>query len=261
MPTDFWSDDDRPAPLTKRRWHWWHIAALVLVVLLAILAVVGFTMSEKIVGRWNKWQLERIRKEILEGELSPEALRDELLERSDGLYIAARLSEDPDPRVRAAAIERLVAKATRAPSVEEAPVDFTGLEAGAEDPLKRLLDDQDSAVRMKAIRAVSAIHVATSFRGELLHILESGTVEERLIVCEYLAHWNGEAVRETFANPRQPREVRLAALRSADRYGWTGVVADERAFVQAMKQVQAEGDLELTQAATDALRHSRGVFP
>ena len=78
-------------------------------------------------------------------------------------------------------------------------------------------------------------------------------VEERLIVSEQLAHWNGAGVLHTFGNPRQPKEVRLAALRGTDRYDWGEVVQDRAEFVRTMKRVQDDPDADLARAATDAL--------
>jgi hypothetical protein len=261
MTAEPWSDDDRPPP--PKRWRWWHVATLVAVVLLAVGALVMFAFSEKLVGGWHDWQVRQFRNDILNGNLPPEALSDELLKRDDGLYLAQRLSEDPDPRVRAAVIDRLIARGTPAKKQEGRWVDHvhTTLEFGADQAMTRLLDDPDPTVRKKAIRAASSIQELLSFKEKLLNILQSGDIEERLIVCEYLAHWNGDAVLRTFADPRQSKEVRLAALRSADRYGWARVAEDEGGFVRTMKQVQAEGDPDLRQAATDALRHSRTAAP
>jgi len=258
MTSEPWSDDYRPPP--PKRWRWWHIATLVTVVLLAIAALVMVAFSEKLVGGWNDWQVSRLRANILDGNLSPEALRDELLKRDDGLYFAKRLSEDPDPRVRAASIDRLVARGTPAKKLEpDDRVDIlTSLgEPGVEEALTRLLDDPDPDVRKKAIRAVSSVEELSNLGEKLLEILESGPVEERLIVCEYLAHWNGGAVLKTFANTRQPKEVRLAALKSAYRFGWARVLEPKHSFARRMKDVLAEDDPDLQRAATDALRDSR----
>jgi hypothetical protein len=163
--------------------------------------------------------------------------------------------------VRAASIDRLVARGTPAKKQEpgEGRVDIlTSLgEPGVEDALTRLLDDPDPDVRKKAIRAVSSVQELSNLGERLLGILESGPVEERLIVCEYLAHWNGDAVLKTFANVRQPKEVRLAALRSAYRFGWARVVEPKGNFARRMKEVQAEDDPDLQHAATDALRDSQ----
>ena len=49
--------------------------------------------------------------------------------------------------------------------------------------------------------------------------------------------------------------MRLAALRSAEHYGWVEVVKDQREFVQTMKRVAAEADPELRRAALGTLSH------
>jgi hypothetical protein len=265
MSTDFWSEDDRPASPPARRWRWWHFVALGLVILLAVVAFAGFAAPELFANRWHNWQVQQLRKGILSGDVSPEQLRDDLMRRSDGLYFAERLSEDPDPRVRAAVVDRLIARGTPVKKQEpgDGPIDHmsTTLEFGADQAMMRLLDDADPTVRKKAIRAVSSIQENLSFTEKLTSILETGPVDERLIVCEYLAAWNGNLVLKTFADPRQPKEVRLAALRGADKFGWARVVEFEGDFINTMKQVQKDPDAELRQAATEALRHSRTAAP
>jgi hypothetical protein len=238
-------------PPRRRGRPWWHLVALGLVLLVAAGVVVAVVFPERFVGGWHEWQLRRLRNDILSGKLSTEALRDELVRRDDGLYYAVRLSEDPDPRVRAAAIDRFVAGT--APAQKQPGDNRGGMESWSEESLKRLLEDPNSDVRQKAIHAASGIALASRFEEQLLPILESGPVAERLIVCEYLAHWHGAAVRWTFGNPKQPKEVRLAALRSAERYGWAKVVTPEPDFVRTMRQVAAERDPDLRRAAQDAL--------
>jgi hypothetical protein len=260
MPTQPWDDDDRPPSAPARRWRWWHVAALVLVIVGAVGAVAGIAFPEKVADRWIGWQVRQVRQDILSGKLSPEALRDELLKREGGRLIARRLSEDPDPQVRAASIDTLTAHGTavkkRDPQDPFSMPSTRLSDFDAEAALMRLLDDPDPAVRQKAIRAVSAIEEARGFEEPLLRILNSGATDERLIVSEHLAHWNGKAARRTFADPRQPKEVRLAVLRGAERYGWARVVEDHEDFARTMKQAQADADPELRQAATDALRRT-----
>jgi hypothetical protein len=254
----FWDEDDRPARAERKGWRWWQVAVLGLLLLAAVVIIGAGLFPEKLVGGYTEWRLGQYRKDILSGKLTPEALGAELLARDDGLYLATRLSEDPDPRVRSAAIERFVAGTSPARRREPGDNYGGGLEVGAEEGLKRLFDDADPAVRRKAIRAASGIAAADRFEGLLLRILESGSVEERLIVSEYLAHWNGAAVRNTFADPRQPKEVRLAALASAERFGWVEVVKPEGEFVAAMERVAADADPDLRKAAQDALAHLPG---
>jgi hypothetical protein len=255
--------------VSKPRRRWLPRAALGFAVLMAMGVILTFAFPEKVPEAWCWWQLRQLRHDIVEGRLSADALCQDLLQRENGRYLALRLSEDPDPRVRAAAIDRLTAKATPARKREPPPEGifaisdgYVGLEAGAEDALRRLLADRDLIVRRKALLAVCRIEVTSSFEEELLQTLESGDLEDRLIVCEHLAHWNGWAVRRTFADARLAKEVRLAAIRSADRYGWREVIVTDREdFVRSMNIVQAEADPELRQAAEEALRHSPYGLP
>ena len=266
MPTDFWSEDDRPTSAPSRRWRWWQVAALTLVILLAVVAVFGFFFPEVYADRWHEWQVRQFRQDILKGNLSPEALRDDLLKRNDGLLIALRLSEDPDPRVRAASIDRLVARGTPVLKQElgDGRVDhlFTTLgDHPANEALLRLLDDPDPTVRKRAIVAVSSIQEKLAFTEKLLVILNGGSTEERILVAAHLANWNGDQALKTFADKRQPKEVRFAALNGANRLGWARLVEDEGEFVRVMKQVQSDPDADIRWVANDSLKHSRTAAP
>jgi hypothetical protein len=260
MPAQPWDDDDRPASTPSRRWRWWHITALVVVIVGAVAAFLGIAFPEKLADRWIGWQVRQVRQDILSGNLSAEALRDELLKREGGSLIARRLSEDSDPQVRAAVVDTLTSRGTAVKKRDpQDPFHMPSTRLSdfeAEAALMRLLADPDPRVRKQAIRAVSTIEEARGFEEPLLRILDSGPIDERLLVCEHLAHWNGKAARQTFADPRQPKEVRLAALRGADRYGWAEIVKEYADFARTMTQVQADADPELRQAATDAFRHT-----
>ena len=84
----------------------------------------------------------------------------------------------------------------------------------------------------------------------MLRILESGPADERVIVAEHLAHWNGRAARRTLANPLQPREVRLAAIRGANRFGWVEIVKDDADFERTMEKMMRDGDFVISHAAS-----------
>src|SRR5262245_39373517 len=266
MATDFWSDEDRPASPPRPRWRWWQVTALVLLILLVLFGFAAALAPDKLAGGWHSWQVRQLRRDILNGNRSPEALRDELLNRDDGLYLACRLSEDADPRVRAASIDRLIARGTPARKQEPGEgwidhVSTTLSEYAANEALVRLLDDPDPAVRKKAIRAASSVQENLAFVEKLRGLLHSGDTEERLIVCDCLAHWDGEQVLRTFADKQQSKEVRLAALSGTNRFGWARVVEDEMEFARVMKLVQADPDADIRRAATEALKHGRTERP
>src|SRR4029077_13488308 len=98
MPTDHWSEDDRADSRPVKRWRWWHLVALGVVILLGLFAIAGVLVPEKIAGGWLSWQVRQLRQDILKGNLTPEALRDELRKREGGHQLAQRLSLDEDPR-------------------------------------------------------------------------------------------------------------------------------------------------------------------
>ena len=129
-------------------------------------------------------------------------------------------------------------------------------ESDANEALLRLLDDPDASVRKNAIRAVSSIEEKLAFIGKLESILQTGSSEDRIAVCEYLAGWDGDQVLKTFANPRQPTEVRLAAIRSANRFGWAQVIEDRAEFLRVMKAMQGDPDESIRTAAKDALQQA-----
>jgi hypothetical protein len=261
MPDDSWQEDDQPGPQRRRGFRWWHVVALGGVCIVGVLALSGLLFPEKMAGGWRDWQFKQFRRDILNGSLPADALRDELLKRDNGLLIALRLSEDPNPRVRAAAIERLIARGTpvRKQEPSNGHVDHLSTtlgESDANEALLRLLDDPDASVRTSAIRAVSSIEEKLAFIGKLESILQTGSSEERIAVCEYLAGWDGDQVLKTFANPRQPTEVRLAAIRSANRFGWARVIEDRAEFLRVMKAMQGDPDESIRTAAKDALQQA-----
>lgn len=208
--------------------------------------------------RWIGLEVRQLRADILNGTRSPSELREHLRTRDGGQSLALRLSQDDDPRVRAAVIETLASLGRPAEKHEAADRHLPGNTFSNPDVAEafdRLLNDPDPMVRRTAIRAVSSIEEVRSFQDRMLRILETGPVEERLIVAEHLAHWNGAEARRTFAQPRQPKEVRLAALRSAERYGWALIVEPDSEVVRTMNLMQVDPDAELRQAATTALTH------
>jgi hypothetical protein len=264
MPTDHWSEDDRAESRPVKRWRWWHVAGLGVVVLLAVFAIAGMLFPKRLAGEWINWQVRQLRQDILKGNLSPEALRDELRTRDGGHLLAQRLSLDQDPRVRAAVVETIASWGT--PAKKREPNDYslpTQSFSNSEDTgaLQRLIDDSDPSVRRAALRAVCPLEEVRSFDAKILDILERGPIDERLIIAEHLAHWNGEEVRRTFVNNRQPKEVRLAAIRSTDRYGWSNIGRDPELFRLWVAPMQNDPDPELREAAKNALKQVGDAKP
>jgi hypothetical protein len=89
-----------------------------------------------------------------------------------------------------------------------------------------------------------------------LTTLRTGDPEDRIIVAESLAHWNADEFVKTYADRAQPREVRLATLRGADKYGWAKIAEQDARLQEALKQVIDDPDADLRHAAIDAARYS-----
>jgi hypothetical protein len=234
------------------------------VILNAVLAVAGLLVPERLAEGWIQAQLRQLRQRDLDGDLTPETLRDELRNREGGHQLAQRLSEDSDPRVRAAVVETIAGWGT--PARKRAPDDHrlpTQSLSNSEDTeaLKRLLTDSDSTVRITALRAVCPLEEVRSFEQQVLDVLDLGPADERVIVAEHLAHWNGPAARRVFADEGQPKEVRLAVVRGADRYGWSLFIGNGSEFIPLMKRLATGPDAELRQAALHALGQGRDIPP
>jgi hypothetical protein len=261
MPLDDWSEDDRPERPAARRWRWWHVAGLGFVVLVAVFGIASALLPERLAGGWIGIQVRRLRADVLAGRFTPEELREHLRTREGGKFLAVRLSEDDDPRVRSAAAVTFTNWGRPAQKREVGDLRLTGntfSETDIEEALRRLLNDPDPSVRKSAIRTVSSLEEVRSFADDLQRILESGPADERLIVAVHLAHWNGRTALRTFADPGQPKPVRLAAIEGAERYGWGEILRDPEAFVRTMRRVQGDPDADLSRAAASALERWGG---
>jgi HEAT repeat protein len=185
----------------------------------------------------------------------------QVAQHDDAVDVAARLSTDPDPRVRREMVAVLVADATPAHKVERRfgafSESWTGMHTRAVPALKRLLADPDPEVRRQALRTVAGLRAVEDFSDPLLHTLHEADTEDRVIVAESLAHWNPDEFLKTFADPAQPREVRLAVLRGAEKYGWARVADREDKFQEALKQMVDDPDDELRHEAIYAARYAR----
>jgi hypothetical protein len=230
-----------------------------------VLLVLGVTAFRKELT--EEWFVHQFRRNVAEGDTA-RALK-ELAARDPeaGLDLALRLSRDPDPRVREAVIEPLTAGATRVRPETALPRNgvfvqsYTGLNHRAEPALQRLLADPDPAVRRHALKAVSELMIAWDFGDVLRDVLRSGPVEERLIVCASLAHWDGRSLLDAFVDPAQPFEVRSAALASTNQYGWRKVFEDYDRFDAALRKALADPDVRIRHLALRALRHHDRAAP
>jgi hypothetical protein len=232
-------------------------AASVMVLLLVVGLLLALAFRQSLADGLLLWQMHRAaeRGEPLEPFVKQVAQRD------DAVEFAGRLSQDPDPRVRREMIAVLVGDATPARKVERHFGVFSGSWIGiktmAEPAIQQLLADPDPHVRHQALRTVSGLRSAANFSDALLRAVRAGDPEDRVIVAESLCHWNADEFLKIFADPAQPRDVRLAVLRGADKYGGGHVADREGPFQKALERVIDEPGTELRHAAIDAVRYAR----
>lgn len=178
------------------------------------------------------------------------------------LDIAVRLADDPDPKVRLAALDILFANQPRAKRLDE-PGPPNANRGGSwrtrvREAVSRLLKDENDAARKKAIRMARELDWTDMFGSELTEIVRSGPTDERVLVAETLAHWNGPLLRDVVNDPGQPDEVRIAAMRGLDAYGDKASAAWRDQLRDAFRNVLQSGGPELRRTAVLALRHAEG---
>jgi hypothetical protein len=249
-----------PTPSRKRR-RWWRRGLVVLLAVAATAGAAAFLFREELSDEWRLWQFRRAAaagdpdlpryQERLVGRLSPEEVK---------LDLAARLADDPDPKVRAAVVDVLLVGQPRATKQDAVQGLFAGGKTAAwrvrvEDALKDLLQDGDAAVRRRALRAVSELEWAGLFESRLETALKTGPEEDRAIVAEGLAHWNASLLWQTVADGHQPDSVRLAAMRSLDRYGDKEIAFARDELENALQTALKSDDKDLHRAALVALRY------
>jgi hypothetical protein len=233
------------------------VAVSVMVLLLVVGLLLALAFRQSLADGLLLWQMHRA---AGRGEpLGP--FMKHVAQRDDSVEFAGRLSQDPDRRVRREMIAVLVGDATPGRKVKRHFGAFSdsgiGINTLAKPALQRLLADPDPDVRHQALRTVSGLHSVANFSDPLLHAVRAGDPEDRVIVAESLAHWNAEEFLKTFADPAQPREVRLAVLRGAETYGWAQVAEQQQGQLQeSLKRVIDDPDAELRHAAIDAVRYA-----
>jgi hypothetical protein len=259
------------------------VSALILAVVTgaAVVALCGAVIfHEPVTAALFTWDFRRA---VDRGE-SPEALHARLDGRHEAprnsrlgggsMKLNLRLSQDPNPRVRRAVLAYLVSDIPLVQKRErynDRGPSWTGKYLGDDvvTCLTRLLDDADPDVRQEAIRAVSERPVSRnvddkgsaatvfSFEEPLLRHLRRGEPADRAAVAESLIHWQPSIFLEILGDRAQPKEVRLALLRGAERYGWAWIPdkADPRATLERLLD---EPDQELRRAVIEAGRRCGG---
>jgi hypothetical protein len=247
-------------PRTKRRGRWVALALLLLVVLLGASA---YLLREQL---RDELALRQYRRAVASDDPAREQHREQLLDRmfrkEDNFDLAARLADDTDPKVRAVAVELLLAHQPRAKKQGASEGVQAGARSGAwqkavHDALLRLIKDPDDAVRLQALRGVSELDWAESFGGQLTEAVKTGSPAERLAIAEHLAHWNGPLLYQVVGDANQPAEVRAAALRGIETYGNRALAPWGDAFRKALESALKSENLELRRSAITALRHAK----
>jgi HEAT repeat protein len=251
------TEDHPPRPGARLGW-----IVFVLLVLAGLAGAVAYVFRQPL---GDEWALQKFRRAAAADD--PDLVRHrEMLTRRLGqeerLDRAADLAVDPDPKVRAAAIDVLMAGQPRAQKREAvAGVQFTSRatawRTAVVEAVRKLLKDNDDTVRLKAIRAVAESACADEFGGQLNDAIHLGSPAEREAVAATLAHWNGSLLREVIGDLGQPDEVRVAAMKSLDTYGDNEVGAFRGGLQQMLVIALKAENPEVRRAAITALRHAR----
>jgi hypothetical protein len=249
--------DSEPTRARRRR-----RIGLALLLVAGTAAAAAFAFREPLLDEWRLWQFRRA---AAAGDPDLAAHKDRLVGRfrayEEKWDMAARLAHDPDPNVRAAAVDVLLTDQPRAQKHDAVPGlaavgETTSWRIRVEDAVKDLLQDADPAVRRRALQAVSELEWAGLFANALEAALESGPPEARAVVAEGLAHWNGTRLWRTVGDPNQPDAVRLAALRGLDRYGDRQIASARDKLETALQAAGQSENPELRRAALVAFRHA-----
>ncbi|HEY7152576.1 MAG TPA: hypothetical protein VH575_01335 [Gemmataceae bacterium] len=259
------SSPQHPSLCQRRRW--WLGGLLVLLVVAAIAGATGFLFRERLLDEWRLWQFRQAAAAgdpdlpQYQGQLLGRLLADEVK-----LDLAVRLAQDTDPKVRAAAVDVLLANQPRAKKQNalqglNVATKTASWRVSVEEAVKRLLEDEDETVRRRALQAVSELEWAGLFEGLLQKALKNGSKEERVLVAEKLAHWSAWLLWQTVADDKQPDEVRLAALHSLDRYGDKEIASARAELQTALQTALRSENKELRHAALGTLQYAARPAP
>ena len=244
----------------KRRWR------RVFIPLLLIGAVGGAVVYLFREDVQDAWALSRFRRAAAASDPSLPEHRDRLRERlfrtEDNLDQAVPLAADPDSKVRAAVVGLLLAdqpKVRKQDAVEglHAAVRMAAWRTRVGEAVERLLQDPDPVVRHTALRAVSELDWADQFRTQLTDAMENGSPADRLVVAEYVAHWNGPLLAEVVGDANQAADVRITAMRGLDTYGDRGVASNRGELREALEAALRSPDPDVQKAAIPALRYAQ----
>ncbi len=244
-------------PVSRRGWVLPTIAGAVA---LGVLLACGALIYREPLG--DALFAREFRQAVARGE-DPAALYARL-DSVDGMRRAGQLSRDPDPQVRRAVIPYLIGDATPTPpaqpNVNGVVVDsYSGFNTQGIPLLTTLLGDPVAEVRREAIRAVTARRAAGECGPSLRRLLDSGDATDAALVAESLANWDVPTCQEVIADPKRSKELRMAAVRGADRYGWAGRRGEYMEHLLPMHyKMRNEPDAELRHAAIAALRYTDG---
>jgi hypothetical protein len=247
-------------PSRKRRW--WLRGLVVLLVVAVITGAISFLFRAHVLDEWRLWQFRRAAAAgAPDLPQEQERLLGRLLADEVKLDLADRLAHDTDPRVRAAAVDVLLANQPRAKKQDARQGLFAIGKTGSwrirvEEAVRHLLEDDDDAVRTRALQAVCELEWAAVFQSLLEKALKTGSKEDRILVAESLAHWNGCLLPQIIADANQPDEVRLAAMRSPDLYGDKEIAPWRNELQDALQIALPVQNNNLRRTALVTLRHA-----
>ena len=236
--------------------------ALVLLVLASVAGGVAYFFREPL---GDEWALRKFRRAAAGDDPNLPGHREMLIQRlgqEQRLDRVVQLAEDPDPKVRAAAIDVLMANQPRAQKRStgagiQVTTRASAWRSAIVEAVRKLLKDSDDTVRLKAIQVVAESDCADEFRDQLTDAIRLGSPAERTAVAATLAHWNGTVLREVIADQGQPAAVRIAAMKSLDTYGDNEISPFRGELQQMLVFALRSENVEVRRAAISALRYAR----
>jgi hypothetical protein len=250
------SEEERPR---SRGWRWVVVGLLLIA---GLVGGLGYLFRQEL---GDEWAVRKMRRAAASDDPDLAQQQQQFLGRMDSttderLDIAVRLAEDPDPKVRLAALDLLLANQPRAKRLDE-PGSHNANRGSAwrtkvREAVSPLLKDRDDAVRKKAIRMARELDDSDTFGTELAQIVRHNSTDERVLVAETLAHWNGPLLRDVIADQTQPDEVRVAAMRGLDVYGDKASAAWRDQLRDALLVALRSNNVDVRRAAITALRYA-----